>query len=63
MNPVSEDVAVAQYKLATFQYTQDLLHDAASHVKAATQLLRARYPEQHPLVGLGEGYGEWARGM
>ncbi|GAX75297.1 hypothetical protein CEUSTIGMA_g2742.t1 [Chlamydomonas eustigma] len=50
LDPSSEDLAIMQYKLATFYYTQDLLQDANQALRVSTSLLKERYPEDHPLV-------------
>jgi len=50
--PESEDLAVTNYKLATFYYVQDMLQEANGAIRAAAQGLRAVYPEEHDLVVL-----------
>ncbi|KAG2438610.1 hypothetical protein HXX76_005159 [Chlamydomonas incerta] len=52
VGPDAEDVAVARYKLATYYYANDMLHDAAAAVKQAATSLRAHYPEEHDMLVL-----------
>ncbi|KAL6756499.1 hypothetical protein V8C86DRAFT_2646607 [Haematococcus lacustris] len=47
-----EDLAVAQYKLATFYYVQDMQADAGAMLQQAMQGLRSIYPDDHDLVVL-----------
>lgn len=56
VNPESEDLAVTNYKLATFYYVNDMLQDANVSIRKAAQGLRAVFPEDHDLVGWVWGF-------
>jgi hypothetical protein len=49
-DPSSEDLAISEYKLATFLYTQNLLQDASVRLQKAASLLRSYYSDGHPLL-------------
>eukprot|EP00983_Pelagomonas_calceolata_P133456 1161966-Pelagomonas_calceolata.AAC.4 len=50
--PEGEDLAIVRYKLGTFYYVQDMLHDAESLVRRAGEALRQSYPDDSDLVSL-----------
>jgi len=48
--PEGEDLAIVRYKLGTFYYVQDMLHDAESLVRRAGEALRQSYPDDSDLM-------------